>query len=92
MACGSLPSGPPCRTHPPTFVAGLVFARDADTGRVIYLHPEIVVDNDDIAQSWVLQDGPDRFSVSVQFLQTGVERMRRATKAHLGRPVAILLA
>ena len=72
-------------------IAGLVVARVADTGRVIYLHPEIVVNNDEIAQSWVLQDGPDRFSVSVQFLPGGVERMRRATTAHLGRPVAILL-
>jgi preprotein translocase subunit SecD len=50
-----------------------------------------VLNNDDIAQSWVSQDGPDRFSVSVQFLQSAAERMRQATTAHLGPPMAILL-
>jgi preprotein translocase subunit SecD len=72
-------------------VPGLVVAQVAQTGRLIYLHPEIVLNNDDIAQSWVSQDGPDRFSVSVQFLQSAAERMRQATTAHLGRPMAILL-
>ena len=60
-------------------IPGLVVAQGADSGRVIYLHPEIVVNNDDIAQSWMLQDGPDRFGVSVQFLPAGAERMRQAT-------------
>jgi preprotein translocase subunit SecD len=55
------------------------------------LHPELIVTNDDIAQSWVTEDGPDRFGVSVQFLQAGAQRMRQATTAHLGRPVAILI-
>jgi preprotein translocase subunit SecD len=72
-------------------VPGLVVAQVAHTGGLIYLHPEIVLNNDDIAQSWVSHDGPDRFSVSVQFLQSGAERMRQATTAHLGRPMAILL-
>jgi preprotein translocase subunit SecD len=68
-----------------------VVAQGADSGRVIYLHPEIVVDNDDIAQSWVLQDGADRFGVSVQFLPAGAERMRQATATHVGRPMAMLI-
>jgi len=72
-------------------IPGLVVAQGADSGRVIYLHPEIVVNNDDIAQSWVLQDGPDRFGVSVQFLPAGAERMRQATATHVGRPMAILI-
>ena len=72
-------------------VPGLVVAQVAHTGGLIYLHPEIVLNNDDIAQSWVSHDGPGRFSVSVQFLQSGAERMRQATTAHLGRPMAILL-
>ena len=72
-------------------VPGLIVAQIARTGRVIYLHPESVVTNDDIAQSWVMPDGPDRFSISVEFLQTGAERMRQATAAHIGKPVAILI-
>jgi hypothetical protein len=69
---------------------GLVVAQIADTTRLIYLHPEIVVSNDDIARSWVFQDGPG-FSVAVEFLPSGAERMRQATTAHVGRPVAILI-
>jgi hypothetical protein len=72
-------------------VPGLIVARLANSGDVIYLHPEMLVTNDDIAQSWVLEDGPDRFGVSVEFLQAGAQRMRQATAAHLGRPVAILI-
>jgi len=72
-------------------VSGLIVARLPDSGRVIYLHPEIVVSNDDIAQSWVSQDGPDRFGVAVQLLPSGADRMRQATATHVGRPVAILI-
>ena len=72
-------------------VPGLIVARVADPGRVIYLHPEIIVTNDDIAQSWVRQDGPEGFSVSVELLEAGAQRMRQATATHLGRPMAILI-
>jgi preprotein translocase subunit SecD len=72
-------------------IPGLVVARLADSGRVIYLHPEIVVSNDDIAQSWVSEDGPSQFGIAVQLLPSGAERMRQATTTHVGRPVAILI-
>jgi len=55
------------------------------------LHPEIVVSNDDIAQSWVSEDGPSQFRIAVQLLPSGAERMRQATANHVGRPVAILI-
>ena len=72
-------------------VPGLIVARVVDSGRTIYLHPEMVVTNDDIAQSWVVQDGPDRFGIAVELLEAGAQRMRQASAAHLGRPVAILI-
>jgi len=72
-------------------VPGLIVAQVGDSGRVIYLHPEMIVTNDDIAQSWVLQDGPDGFSVSVELMEAGAQRMRQATATHLGRPMAILI-
>jgi len=72
-------------------VPGLIVARVADSGRTIYLHPELIVTNDDIAQSWVTQEGADHFGVSVELLEAGAQRMRQATAAHLGRPVAILI-
>ena len=71
-------------------IPGLIVAQIADSGRGIYLHPEIVVNNDDIAQSWVLQDGSG-YGVGVQFLPSGAERMRQATAGHVGRPLAILI-
>jgi preprotein translocase subunit SecD len=72
-------------------IPGLTVAQVADSARLIYLHPQIVVSNDDIAQSWVVQDGPARFGVAVEFLASGAERMRQATTTHLGRPMAILI-
>jgi preprotein translocase subunit SecD len=72
-------------------IPGLIVARVADSGRVIYLHPEIVVNNDDILQSWVSEDSPNQFAVAVQLLPGGAERMRQATATHVGRPVAILI-
>lgn len=72
-------------------IPGLTVAQVADSTRLIYLHPEIVVSNDDIAQSWVFEDGAGRFGVAVALLPSGAERMRQATTSHQGRPVAILI-
>jgi hypothetical protein len=72
-------------------VPGLIVARVGNSDQVIYLHPEAIVTNEDIAQSWVTQDGPDRYGVSVQLLEAGAQRMRQATATHIGRPVAILI-
>jgi preprotein translocase subunit SecD len=69
----------------------MVVGQVLDSARVIYLHPEVVVSNEDIAQSWVVQDGPEQFGVSVQFLPAGAERMKQATATHVGRPMAILI-
>jgi hypothetical protein len=74
--------------HP---IAGLVVAQVPNSDRVLYLHPEIVVGNDDVAQTWVVQDGSLWFGVAVQLLPSGAERMRQATATHIGRPVAILI-
>jgi preprotein translocase subunit SecD len=72
-------------------VPGLIVAEAGHSGRVVYLHTEAVVGNDDIAQTWVIDDGTDRFGVGVQFLSGGAERMRRFSAGHIGRPVAILI-
>jgi hypothetical protein len=75
--------------HP---TAGLAEARINGSDRVVYLHQEIVVTNDDIAQSSVVQgDGPSGFGVRVQFNAAGSEKMRQATASHLGRPMAVLI-
>jgi hypothetical protein len=70
---------------------GLTVARVAGSRDFVYLHPAIIVTNEDIAFSGVIQDGPDRFGVSVELLEAGAERLRTATSAHVGRPIAILI-
>lgn len=70
--------------------AGLEVAQVAGTDRLVYLHPEPVVDNGDIAQTWVIDSTP-RFGVGVKLLPGGAGRMQQATASHVGRPVAILL-
>lgn len=70
---------------------GLYVAQVANGGPLLYLHPEVVVGNDDIAQVWVVDNGSPQFSVGVQLLPGGAERMRQATAGHVGRRVAILI-
>lgn len=70
--------------------AGLQVAKVADTGRLVYLHPELIVGNEDIAQTWVVDATPG-FAVGVKLLAGGAGRMHHATASHVGRPVAILL-
>lgn len=71
---------------------GLREARIAGSDLVVYLHQEIIVTNDEIAQSSVVQgDGPSRFGINVQFNTAGTQKMRQATASHVGRPVAILI-
>jgi hypothetical protein len=61
-------------------------------GRRIYLHPETVVTNSDIARAELAQgDAASTFSVNITFNADGAARMSRATANHIGRPLAILL-
>jgi preprotein translocase subunit SecD len=60
--------------------------------RTIYLHPEIVVTNGDIARSSVIPgDTAAHFWIDVRLNAAGAEKMRQATMNQLGRPVAILI-
>jgi len=62
------------------------------SNRTVYLHPEIVVTNSDIARSRVIPGGsPSQFGIDVQLTSAGAEKMRQATMSHLGKPVAILI-
>ena len=67
-------------------------ARVAGSDRVIYLHREAIVTNDDIATARVVPgSAPSQFHVAVTFTPAGGERMRAATADHLGRPLALLI-
>ena len=69
---------------------GLVVAQVGNSARLIYLHPEIVVNNDDVERAWVFQDAAG-FGVALKFKAPGAERMHQATTDHIGRPLAILI-
>jgi preprotein translocase subunit SecD len=69
---------------------GLVVAEGPDS-RLVYLHPDAVVNNDDIAISWVAADGDGRPAIHVEFLASGAEKMRRSTARHIDRPIAVLI-
>jgi hypothetical protein len=79
------------RLAEPEPAPGLQVARVSGAGRLVYVHPETVVGNDDIAHASVIDNGSEQFSVAVQLLPGGADRMRQATAAHTGRPVVILL-
>ena len=73
-------------------LVGLQAVRVSST-RVVYLHPEVVVTNSDIAFSSVIPGNTpsEQFWIDVRLNAAGAAKMRQATMNHLGRPVAILI-
>jgi len=72
-----------------TPAAGLTEAKV--DGKVIYLHAESVVSNEDIARTEVIPgNGPLVFHVGINLTSEGARKMRLATENHLGKPIAIL--
>lgn len=69
--------------------------REAPVGsdpRLVYLHEAIVVSNDHIATARVVAGrDAEHFDVEVVFTPGGARRMAEATRAHIGRPVALLV-
>jgi hypothetical protein len=70
---------------------GLREAAVASSGRVVYLHPEPLVENGDITGAEVSPGDGGAMAVAVIFSEEAAARMLRATEQHLGRPIAILL-
>jgi preprotein translocase subunit SecD len=67
-------------------------AHVAGSDRVVYLHRDAIVTNDDIANARVVAgNGADQYHVAVTLTPAAGERMRTATAAHIGRPVALLI-
>jgi hypothetical protein len=71
---------------------GLREAKVSDSGRTVYLHSEVIVDNGDISTARIVQGGdPSQYAVDLKFSKSGAEKMRKATGNHIGKPMAILL-
>ena len=71
--------------------AGLTVATVDGTGQAIYLESSALVTTSDVTQARVLEAEGGRFSVDVTLSDEASQRMSRATAAHIGRPLAILL-
>ena len=70
---------------------GLLVDEVQNSKRLLYLHPETVVGNDDVAQTWVVEAAAGEYAVGVQFLPEGAARLKQASEAHTGRPMAVLI-
>jgi preprotein translocase subunit SecD len=69
--------------------------REAPVGnepRIVYLHDDAVVTNEQISACRVVPGArTDRFAVEVRLTPEGAAAMRAATRGHVGRPLAILI-
>jgi preprotein translocase subunit SecD len=70
---------------------GLVAAEVRESGRIIYLHPEVIASNGDVARAELLPGRLGRFVVGIRFTNEAAQRMLAATGSHLDRPIAILI-
>ena len=71
---------------------GLREAKISGSDRTVYLHEEVIVTNSDIAAARVVRgDGPSQYGGNVEFNAAGAEKMKSATRNHIGKPVAILI-
>jgi len=60
--------------------------------RVIYLHQEAVITNEDIARAELAEGpGPSQYGVSVEFTPAGAEKSSAAARSHEGKRLAILV-
>jgi hypothetical protein len=71
--------------------SGLIVAQVGNPPRTIYLHPEIILTNDDILSSTVRENASGTFDINIELTESGGERVHAATANHVGRPLAILL-
>ena len=60
-------------------------------GTTIHLHESAVVTNIDIQGARVIRGSRSGFDVQLMFTPKGAEKISRATRAHVGKPMAILI-
>jgi hypothetical protein len=69
---------------------GLVEARIGDTSDTVFLHPRPLVTNRDIVEARAVLKG-DVPAIEVEFASEVHAKLRAATHAHVGRPLAVLI-
>jgi preprotein translocase subunit SecD len=71
--------------------AGLTEAKVGSTNEKVYLHQEIELSNEDIAAAKAIADKSQGNVIEVDLTRQGQEKMAKLTKAHLGKPLAIMI-
>jgi hypothetical protein len=70
---------------------GLVAIDVPSRSETIYVHPEAIVSNPDVASAVTIPGTGAAFGVRITFSSAGAEKIQRATMSHVGKPVAILI-
>ena len=71
---------------------GLRAANVSGSDRTIYLYDQAIVTNSDIESARVVRGAqPSQYYVEIKFDAAGAEKMLRASRHHLGRPLAMLV-
>ena len=71
---------------------GLREAKVSGSDRAIYLHDRAIVTNSDIESARVVEGArPSQYYIEVKFDPRGAGKMERATRDHIGRPLAMLV-
>jgi preprotein translocase subunit SecD len=70
---------------------GLTEAKVEGTDEKVYLHKEVELTNEDIAGAKAVTDQSKANVVEVELTKEGRQKLARLTKAHQGKPLAILV-
>jgi preprotein translocase subunit SecD len=71
---------------------GLREVKTPDSEKPVYMHQQVIVTNSEIESTRVRPgEAPGRYAVEVEFTASGAKKMRRATAAHIGKPMAVLI-
>ena len=71
---------------------GLREVKASGSEKPVYVHQQVVVTNSEIESARVLPgDAPGQYAVEVEFTASGTKKMRRATAAHIGKPMAVFI-
>ena len=70
---------------------GLTEAKVEGTDKKVYLHREVELTNEDIAGAKAVTDESKANIVEVELTKEGRQKLARVTKAHQGKPLAILV-
>jgi preprotein translocase subunit SecD len=70
---------------------GLVEARVAGSDMKVYLHKDVEVSKNEIAEAFACPQGGGTWGIAVKFTKEGAQRMSKVSKEHFGKLMAIVI-